>query len=399
MVLFVLMLVAALALGGCSDPLSDYEYSREELGYYNAPEVYQESGAKPVKEYDDHFIQAGSRYYKMSLDETRRLWYEDIEHILGSMQTYGELSEEGVKAGLTEKDLEHIFTCVCMDHPEFFYVEGFSYVAHVLGDNVIGYTFSGNYSVDRAEALEREREIETAYEEFRLALAANEDPIISDYDLIKYVYETVIRQTDYVADAPDNQSIYSVLVGRKSVCQGYSKTLQFLLNKLGVECTLIQGTAFGESHGWNLVKADGDYYYVDVTWGDNSYHPDASGEMAPEILYEYLCVTTEEILKEHSIDMIVPLPVCTSTKDNYYVQEGAYFTDLDEVGLKWAFRKASPENYYQVAIKCATQECYETVRDFLLEKNKIFDYYTVGSSRISYYENPEMLSMTFWVTN
>ena len=351
MVLFVLLLVGLLTLGGCSDDAKLPASSREEQGHYETATLYQGNENQASKEYDDHFIKEGSRYYKNSLDEVHKLWYEDVEHILGSMETGGELSSKGVEAGLTEKDLEFVFNCVCMDHPEFFFVDGFSYVAHMMGDSVIGYTFSGNYGMDRMEAMIRERDIENAYEEFRLGLAAYEDPIVSEYDLIKYVYETLIKGTDYAADAPDNQTIYSALVGKRSVCQGYSKTMQYLLNRLGIECTLVQGEAFGESHGWNLVKADGDYYYVDVTWGDNSYHPGGDGESAPEILYEYLCVTTEEILREHKIDEIVPMPYCDSMNDNYFVREGAYFSTVDETGLKRLFKNADAEDDYQVSIK------------------------------------------------
>ncbi len=409
MLVLVFLLAIALTLGGCSNPVDSLlelrtEQEARQTGSDSSYEKAEQGGReeKQQKDYNDRFLKEGTRYAYSTLTDAQKIWYRDVEHVLGSMETDGDLSGEGVKLGLREQDLEHVFLCVCMDHPEFFYVDGFSYVTHVLDDQVIGYTFSGNYGMTVEEAIQKEAEIQRACDEILAPLRERPEAYGTDYDKIKYVYETLIRQTEYDVNAPENQSIYSALVGKRSVCQGYSKSMQYLLNLLGVECALVQGTAMGQPHGWNLVRSGGDYYYVDVTWGDNSYHPSESGQGAsdsPEILYEYLCVTTEEILKEHQIDEIVPLPECTGTKDNYFVREGAFFTSADEAGLKRLFHNASEENGWQVSLKCAGYGTFQEILDLLLEQNKIFDYYPAGGTRVSYYQNEELLCLTFWVTN
>ena len=401
----ILAIAMLIMLSGCYNPFEDTDLDLTN-GFIEGEAELQRSleaerslaAANENPAYDDYFLVSGSRFAYQSLNSAQKLWYEDMEHILGSMAEEGKLSKKGLDQGLTEKDLEYVFSCVCMDHPELFFVEGYSYSTHLLGEQVIGYSFSGNYGMDRGTAVVRQEEIKLAAQQilngFDFAWTDG-----SDYEKIKYVYETLIRDTEYDLNAPDNQTIYSALVGKRSVCQGYAKSMQYLLNAMGLECTLIQGTAQGEPHGWNLVKSDGEYYYVDATWGDNSYRPENGGALGPEILYEYLCVTTEEILKEHQIDEIVPLPTCTATKDNYFVREGALFTEVDQGALRILFGKASAEDRYQVSLKCATRDCYEAIIGFLLDQNKIFDYYPTGGTRISYYQNEEMLCLTFWVTN
>ena len=55
--------------------------------------------------------------------------------------------------------------------------------------------------------------------------------------------------------APDNQNIYSALVGKRTVCAGYARSAQYLLQKMGMECIYVTGTcANGEAHAWNQVK-------------------------------------------------------------------------------------------------------------------------------------------------
>ena|GEM_PF-112639 len=378
-------------------------FVEESETYVEESETYRKDDGKQTKEknqneYDDYFLRNGSRYAQKSLTSAQQVWYKDIEHILASMVDEGPLNDQAISTGLTEDDIDKIFTCVCIDHPEFFYVEGYSYSIHTIGDKVVGYSFAGKYTMTHEEAERREKEIEQSAKVFLEGLP-NGGKGLDDYEKIKYVYEKLILETEYSSDAPDNQTIYSVLVGKKSVGQGYSKAFQYLLNEVGVECTLVQGEMQGMAHGWNLVKADGEYYYVDVTWGDYAYPPDGGSAAAPEILYDYLLVTTEEIAVAMTIDEVIPLPVCTATDDNYFIREDAYFESLDLARLQLLFAKTTKKNAWQVSVKCANKECFEDMKDFLLAKQKIFDYYPDEVNQITYYQYEDLFCLTFWVTN
>lgn len=343
-------------------------------------------------------------YAYRSLSPEEQIWYRDMERTLGSFASQQPLSREGLAAGLSEESIDKIFQCVLSDHPELFYVEGYSYTKYSRGSMLTAVDFSGTYNVDLDTAVKRAQIIKAAAEQI-LAGIGMEAP---DYEKVKYVYDTLIRQTDYDLNAADNQNIYSVFANHTSVCQGYAKATQYLLNRLGVECTLVLGTVeTGEGHAWNLVKVDGDYYYVDTTWGDVSYQMEESaseegadrGFVMPEINYDYLNVTTAELLRTHSIGDGVPMPVCSATKANYYVREGAYFSFYDEEQMAALFQAAIENGRRDVTIKCADAACYSEVVGGLIERQEIFRYLSDEQGRIAYAQNEKQLSLTFWVTN
>lgn len=342
--------------------------------------------------------EGGSRFAYESLDAQEQIWYGEIEQALGEMTDTVKLSTEPIGQGLDEQDIDRIFQCVLIDHPEIFYTTGYTYTKYSRGDRTVGIDFAGTYSLPREEAVNKAEEIRGRALEWLSDIPSD----ASEYDKVKAVYEKIIFSTDYDLNASDNQNIASVFLGNSSVCQGYAKATQYLLNHLGVMCTLVQGTVdTGEAHAWNLVRVDGDYYYVDTTWGDASYRmEDGSGqEELPEINYDYLCVTTQELLRTHCIESVVTMPECTATQANYYVREGVYFTSYDAEQMQSIFDRAWESGRTEITLKCADEECYREICRVLIDEQEIFSYMPENSSTIAYAQNGKQLSLTFWVTN
>ncbi len=288
----------------------------------------EEEASEPAVDYTDPYAW---EYCFQYLDEPRQQWYRDIQQILAGFKQDQELSPAGLEAGLTEEDIDQIFCYVLADHPEYFYVDGYRYTRFSRLDKLVKIEFSGSYTYSMQECADRWAQIQEEAGKLLAQAPQGED----DYEKVRYIYETLICNTDYVLDAPDNQNLYSVLVNRASVCQGYAKAAQYLLNHLGVPCVLIQGQVEpGEGHAWNLLLLNGEYYYMDATWGDASYQQtqeqEGDGGWMPQVNYDYLCVTTEQLLRTHVPGQDVPLPECTATRDNYYVREGCLFSSLEE---------------------------------------------------------------------
>ena len=57
----------------------------------------------------------------------------------------------------------------------------------------------------------------------------------------------------------------------KTVCAGYSRTFELLCSALNIECHYVSGSSDGKSdasHAWNMLRADKQIYWVDLSWGD-----------------------------------------------------------------------------------------------------------------------------------
>lgn len=339
------------------------------------------------------------RYCYDALSVEEQLWYQDMYAVLSGMYKEVPLSA-AANESVGEQGIDKIFQCVMNDHPELFYVNGYTYTHYTFGEETTRISFSGTYTMDEAERNRRQALIDAAVTECLSGISME----ASDYEKVKYVYEYLIAHTEYNKEAPDNQNICSVFIDNQSVCQGYAKATQYLLEKLDIKAALVIGSVYEiESHAWNLVLIDGKYYYVDTTWGDASYQGNAAGKdvqtALPAINYDYLCVTTEQLLKSHRIDNVVPLPRCESMDANYYVMEGAYFTSYEEEMLAAFFEKGYREGKTDVTLRCADEAVYDIFLKELIAEQKIFRYLDTPGGVIAYAEDADRLSLTFWLVN
>ncbi len=146
---------------------------------------------------------------------------------------------------------------------------------------------------------------------------------LSQKEQIVYVYKWLVTYCNYNVNSAYNQSIYSVFVRRNSVCTGYAKAAQYLFNLLGIESRLVFGCLHNDKedgrHCWNLVKVDNEYYHFDACFGDSILDNVAIKSGVQELLkinginYNFLCVSTDEILRTRTIEDITTLPDCPNS--------------------------------------------------------------------------------------
>ena len=153
----------------------------------------------------------------------------------------------------------------------------------------------------------------------------------TDYDKALWVHDMIIHNTQYDPDvlyyarsATDPHfdlayTAYGALVAHKAVCAGYARAYQLILNRLGIECGYISGTAVNtkgetEAHAWNYIKADGVYYLVDVTWDDPV---DEDYTDTDHLSHDYFCLSSVDMGKDHYPEEDQSIPYCPETRSPY----------------------------------------------------------------------------------
>ena len=197
---------------------------------------------------------------------------------------------------VSASDVKTVFEAVIGDHPEMFWLETGYSSKYLANGQCVEIDLKYNSTAD---------DLESAKQRFDAAaqnLITGAASLDSNYEKEKYVHDALASAVTYDLTADMNQSAYSALVNGKSVCAGYARAYQYLLQQLGIPCYYCTGYSGGD-HAWNIVKLEDGYYNVDVTWDD-----------AAAIRYDYFNKTDADFASTHvRQNLSVYLPACNGT--------------------------------------------------------------------------------------
>ena len=363
---------------------------------------------KPVKGTIERNPEDFNRYAYSLLSEDEKSVYNLVLDAINKHSAA--LNDLGVK--LTDTQMEKIVDYIQRDHPEILHFRhGTTYYFDT--DTHIVTRLEFKYCMSQEEAAKRREEIDAAT---RVFLDSVSDTM-SDYEATLCIYENIIKLVDYDTvglerqkdtnlspEVPDDlRSIYGVFVNKKAVCAGYAKAMQYLLNQCGIECVYVTS----DTHAWNLIKLEGDYYHLDVTWGDGSDTKKEKEKSAP-INYDCFCITTEELsrLESHTPESTLPLPVCTAVKCNYYRRNGMYFEQFDYDRMKNILCENVRDGKLYVSFKFASNRVYSDAKKRLIDDGKFMEAIQFATlktsiklnSRYSYSAQDNKLIIAFYVS-
>lgn len=163
----------------------------------------------------------------------------------------------------TKDEVKNAMSAIIYSSPEYFYLRSaYNITSNSRGVQSITPTYCGS----AAEVAV----MKATYEAKIAEIVAGAPQEGTDFDKILYLHDYFITNYSY-----DNtltiRDAYTFFVGKTGVCQAYMLALIATARELGIESIPVTSDAM--KHAWNLVKIDGAWYHVDLTWDDSISYP------------------------------------------------------------------------------------------------------------------------------
>ena len=228
-------------------------------------------------------------YYHMLNDRGKRLYKQIYANTNALINEFKPVED------CTPSEFVSAFDCCYNDHPELFWLDPHRYFE---------YDYTGRVLKVGIEFYKEIPDIEEAKGTFNSAaeeLLSGAKDLPTDYEKEKYIHDLLADKITYQFNSLD-QSAYSSIPNDFTVCAGYARAFQYLMQQLGVPTYYTVGWG-GEMHAWDIIKLEDDYYNVDVTWDDQD-----------PTMYDFFNVSDRQNVMHTRMYQSRYLPPCNGTK-------------------------------------------------------------------------------------
>lgn len=265
-----------------------------------------------------------NRMYYSQLDIYGRMIYDTFNDNIENLKTgtyvcdfntkFNDLLHQENGSEILENAFQFSINAFLFDHPEIFFIditkiymstEVISFGPLKLYKVKIGPLEGENYLAD---AFEDEYEVNIAIQKMERIKEQLKLKVYGGLDnQIKIIHDYIIENSEY-DEKLSNSSIYTsygALVNNNAVCEGYAKAFKYILDELEIPCVIACGLARNsngktESHAWNYVKVDENWYAVDCTWDDPLII--GTGTVSPDVYKRYLLKGSRDFFEDHFED-------------------------------------------------------------------------------------------------
>lgn len=301
-----------------------------------------------------------SSYIYVSLSEEEREYYDILKEAAYNFEDQAVFPEK-----LSPDMLRKLFVAVYYNEEGLFWLTSMFYRPKDNSD-----TLRLTYRYSREQTARMQSSIDSVTSGILKKVEG-----ASDYEKLKYFHDYIVLHSTFTMDSEYGNTIYGVLCDGYAQCEGYAFTFDYLCRLAGITCYSIMGTNLdGESHAWNVVNLDGEWYNVDCTWDD----PILSPPDTEFIRHYYFLVSDSDIAGVTHIpdSTYFSIPPCTS-KNNYYAREGLLASTGKEGAelLKKAAAEALSQGRKDAAVRFVNKSAYDDAMKILFDRRGIKDIF------------------------
>lgn len=349
---------------GFVDPGANIDFG----GDQTAPEIAETEGTLPVNHEEivsmieggvvtekkpvitEYNVDYKTRYGYNTLNDQEKALYADILEAVKSVKTKVKVDDS-----VTDEMWIKVYGCLYMQEPQLFWLTSKKVVKGRLW----------YWETDPEKIASMQKEIDAKVSEV-LAQAEGKDT----YGKLKVFHDYITLNNNFVKEEGFNQTIYGGFVKGTVQCEGYAKTMQYLCDMSGIESMVIVGSnEANDSHAWNVVKVDGDWYNIDCTWDD----PILSEVDETNVRYRYFLVPDEWIHNKSHFNVNKKIsgtqltyftpPACTATKMNYFNVTNQVYSDKAsaESALKEKLKSTAASKMRAAEIRVSDKSVYDAV--------------------------------------
>lgn len=319
------------------------------------------------------------RFYYKKLNENEK---EAYRIIYASIKDF---PDKIIVPSMKDDELEKVFGALSYDNPELFFL------GNKCSLTSIGsiYYFIPQYYMTKDDYEKKMKQVS----EKAKAVTDAMNSLPGEYEKELYLHDYLVKNCTY--DDGTSASIYTIygaLVDGKANCEGYSKTVQYILNSQGIMNHLATGTAIDENgksqgHMWNVVRIDEKFYNLDATWDDYLLlgaveNPDNTAS------HIYFNISTADLSSTHKVDDDAMWSECTADSFGYFRNSGLYFDKYDsstEDSIKHALKNSLGSGNLSLEMAFANSDAYTEAFDKLTGENdgRIYSLLVWANSNIS----------------
>lgn len=256
-------------------PAQGTALSEAEAGQFKEinPEQEQDIPAYGSAVYQTEWDKYSSNYIYNNLNSTEQTFWDALDYVCALYLT-GEddaVSTSGMVlpdytisySSLSLERATDIFLMFNYSNLQYYFING-GY-AYIESRGILVPTFYTEFQSGskRSQATQAMKNTITSWESTIASAGSTEQKAKAAHDLIA---KKVQYDDNYLTNPenPFHQSAYSVFCDDHSVCAGYTKAFEMLMNGAGIDTIALLST----DHAWNMIKINDSWYHTDCTWDD-----------------------------------------------------------------------------------------------------------------------------------